>query len=116
MKSTSAILIPALLLLGACRGSSPQPTSMKGESPVPSAATTQIFYAEELVDGRIYVFGTIGAHEAFKKSHQKPNIAKTYIGAGAAGETVVLEADAKSPDLQERLRNEFNRRYSLHLP
>jgi len=73
------------------------------------------YYAEESDEGRIYVFGTAKLHEAYKSSKQKPYIAKTFIGAGPSGKTVVFEADAKSADLQERLRREFNRRHGLNL-
>jgi hypothetical protein len=79
-------------------------------------ASESEFYAEESSKGRTYVFGTEKAHERFKASGEVPGVAKTYIGAGANGESVVLEADAKNPALQERLKAEFNRRHRTPLP
>ena len=80
-----------------------------------SKASTAEFYAEESVNGRVYVFGTEKAHQGFKASKQTPAICATFIGAGSSGETVVLEADAKSPQLQTRLKAEFNRRHGPRL-
>ena len=59
--------------------------------------------------------GTQASHDNFQMSKQTPQVAKTFIGSGPSGETVVLEADAKGTDLQNRLRQEFNRRHSLIL-
>jgi hypothetical protein len=64
---------------------------------------------------RFYVFGAPTAHDNFEKSKMTPSVAKTYIGSGPSGESVVLEADAKNPELQERLRRECNRRRNLAL-
>jgi hypothetical protein len=74
------------------------------------------FYAEESYKGRLYVFGTEKAHKAFKETQQVPTIAKTYIGAGPDGQSIVLEAEAKTTDLQDRLKAEYEGRHSAKLP
>jgi hypothetical protein len=74
------------------------------------------FYAEESYKARLYVFGTEKALKSFKENEQVPTIAKTYIGAGPEGQTVVLEADAKTNDLQERLKVQYESRHGSKLP
>src|ERR1051325_12146563 len=69
------------------------------------------YYAEEPHKGRIYVLGTEKAHKALTGSQQTPHIAKTFIGAGPDGQTVVLEADSKSNDLQDRLKAQYESRH-----
>jgi len=66
--------------------------------------------------GRYYVLGTEKAHKALRESQQTPPIAKTYVGAGPDGTTLVLEADAKSNDLQERLKTQYESRHGVRLP
>lgn len=105
------LALPILASLSACK-SQEQPTSpMKAEGSVAPAASG--FYKEGTYKGRLYVFGTPAAYDNFEKSNTTPQLTKTYIGAGPSGESVVLEADAKTTDLQERLRGEFNRRHNL---
>jgi hypothetical protein len=116
----SMLLVAFAALLGGCaekQSASSEPVGGKSsmEAAGHKASSESAYYAEESADGRIYVFGTAKLHEAYKASKQKPHIAKSFIGSGPSGETVVLEADAKSNDLQERLRQEFNRRHGTNL-
>jgi hypothetical protein len=74
------------------------------------------YYAEEPYKGRLFVLGTEKAHKALRESQQAPHITKTYIGAGPDGQTLVLEADAKSNELQERLKVQYESRHGVKLP
>jgi hypothetical protein len=74
------------------------------------------YYAEETYKGRLYVLGTEKAHKALTQSQQTPHIAKTYIGAGPDGQTLVLEADSKTNELQERLKSQYESRHGVKLP
>jgi hypothetical protein len=73
------------------------------------------FYAEGAHKGRLYVFGTEKAHKAFSESQQVSNITKAFIGAGPDGQTVVLEADAKTSELQERLKFQYEAKHGSKL-
>ena len=104
------------LILWSCSSSEPAPmSSAKVEKSMMAKEPSGGFYAEETHTGRLYVFGTEKAHSAFKESQQVPAIAKTYIGAGPDGQTVVLEADAKTADLQNRLRSQYEIKHSAKL-
>ena len=105
----------AMLALHACKSQQASTSTMKGDSAGAPPSSGAGYYKEEPHDGRLYVFGTPAAHDTFEKSKMTPQVAKTYIGSGPSGETVVLEADAKNPELQERLRGEFSRRHSVAL-
>jgi curli biogenesis system outer membrane secretion channel CsgG len=104
--------ILATLLACASKSSSAPMASEKVESKGSSAD----YYAEESFKGRTYVFGTEKSHQAFQSAKQTPGVNVTYIGDGPSDETVVLEADAKAAQLQERLKAEFNRRHGTRLP
>jgi len=109
----------AVLLAVVWAGCSSKPSSSAPAAPEKPAAMAKEsggFYAEESYKGRLYVFGTEKAHKAFKDTQQVPHIAKTYIGAGPEGQSVVLEADAKAMDLQDRLKAEYEGRHSTKLP
>ncbi len=116
MKGFSIVVgIAALLsVLGGCSSSSaPAPAATPQSTP---AKASGAFYVEEPYKGRLYVFGTEKAHKTFKESQQVPNIAKMFIGAGPEGQTLVLEADAKANDLQDRLMVEYETRHGAKLP
>ncbi|HLY11167.1 MAG TPA: hypothetical protein VKW04_17840 [Planctomycetota bacterium] len=107
-----AAVVTGITILGGCSSASaPAP-----EKPATMAKESGGFYAEESYKGRLYVFGTEKAHKAFKETQQVPSIAKSYIGAGPEGQTLVLEADAKATDLQERLKAEYESRHTTKLP
>lgn len=101
---------------GGCSSSPSTSSSSAPEKPAAMAKESGGFYAEESYKGRLYVFGTEKAHQAFRDTQQVPHIVKTYIGAGPDGQSVVLEADAKTSDLQERLRSEYEGRHRTKLP
>jgi hypothetical protein len=73
------------------------------------------FYAEGTHKGRLYFFGTEKAQKAFTDSQQVPNISKAFIGAGPEGQTVVLEADPKSSELQDRLKVQYEAKHGSKL-
>jgi hypothetical protein len=118
MKNISLIasIVTVVVVLGGCSSSSKPESSAPSAPAKPAAMGNGGFYAEESFKGRLYVFGTEKAHDSFKQSQQVPHIAKSYIGAGPEGQTVVLEADAKANDLQERLKAEYETRHSAKLP
>lgn len=63
-------------------------------------------YAVYKYMGRLYVVGSKASSEKFAAHHHMP-YAKTLLGAGPAGETVVFEIDTKDPTLVERLMKQF---------
>jgi hypothetical protein len=109
------IIATLVAVLAGCSSSSKTAPAEPGK-PAAMAKESGGFYAEESFKGRLYVFGTEKAHKAFKDTQQVPNIAKTYIGAGPEGQSVVLEADAKATELQERLKAEYEGRHNSKLP
>ena len=74
---------------------------------------TNLYYAEEEHNGRIYVLGTQEMHESFRENHHLP-YTSTRIGAGPYGETVVVEVAKKNPIQQERLWREFRKRHPYY--
>ncbi len=116
MKIISGIRVVALTVLAGCNSSEPAPSPTPSDKPAAMAKDSGGYYAEETYKGRLYVFGTEKAHQAFKDSHQVPHIAKSYIGAGPEGQSVVLEAEAKTTDLQDRLKAGYESRHNAKLP
>jgi len=57
---------------------------------------------------RLYVVGSKESSEKFAAHGHMP-YAKTVLGAGPAGETVVFEIDKKDPNLAERLMEMFKK-------
>jgi hypothetical protein len=105
-----------LLILAGCVSSDAGTKSAAPEKTMMAKETGSGYYAEETHNGRIYVLGTEKAHKALTGSQQAPQIAKTYIGAGPGGQTVVLEADSKSSELQQRLKTQYESRHGVKLP
>lgn len=116
MNVTGCIVSLGLVILGGCASSEAGSRSGPPEKSMTAKEAGSGFYAEESYKGRIYVLGTEKAHKALTESQQTPPIAKTYIGAGPGGQTIVLEADSKSNDLQVRLKSQYESRHSLKLP
>lgn len=108
-------VVVTLAVLAGCKSSAPASSSSSSDKPVAMAKETGGFYQEEAYKGRLYVLGTEKACKAFKETQQVPPIAKTYIGAGPDGQSVVLEADAKTTDLQDRLKAEYEARHNAKL-
>ena len=114
MKVLGCLVSLGLLILAGCASSDAgSGTAAPGMMAKESGAG---YYAEETHKGRVYVLGTEKAHKALTGSQQTPHIAKTYIGAGPDGQTVVLEADPKSNDLQERLKTQYESKHGVKLP
>ncbi len=83
-------------------------------TPPPVAPKDPGHYAERQKDGRIYVFGDPKTEATFDKT-QHLQISATFIGAGPSGETVVVEAKDKLPEMTDRLVGEFAKRYGVQL-
>lgn len=116
MKFMGCVVSLGLLILAGCASSDAgSGTAAPGKSMMAKESGAG-YYAEETHKGRVYVLGTEKAHKALTGSQQTPHIAKTYIGAGPDGQTVVLEADAKSNDLQERLKTLYESKHGVKLP
>jgi len=106
-----------LMFVAVQAGCGPARQESGGKSETTSALAAESgYYAEESHKGRLYVFGTEKAHAQMKESGHAPQIAKTFIGAGPEGQTIVLEADAKSNDLQDRLKAQYESKHSVKLP
>lgn len=56
--------------------------------------------------GRIYVLGQETTNQSFVENFHLP-YARTLLGAGPNGETVVFEIDKKNPQLADRLEQAF---------
>ena len=72
-----------------------------------------LYYSEISHDGRTYIVGSKTSEEKFKKSPHLP-YAQTMIGAGAKGETVVVEIDKNQPNMQKRLWNEYKAKHFFY--
>jgi hypothetical protein len=105
-----------LTILGGCGSSSSGTGAAAPDKSMMAKESGSGYYAEETYKGRVYVLGTEKAHKALTESQQTPHIAKTYIAAGPQGQTVVLEADAKTNDLQERLKTQYEAKHGVKLP
>jgi hypothetical protein len=117
MKKISCMaVVVTLAVLAGCKSSAPASSSSSSDKPAAMAKESGGFYQEEAYKGRLYVFGTDKAYKAYKDAQTVPHIAKTYIGAGPDGQSVVLEADAKTTDLQDRLKVEYEARHNTKLP
>jgi hypothetical protein len=106
----------SLVILAGCGSSGSGSGTPAPEKSMMAKDAAGGYYAEENYKGRIYVLGTEKAHKALKESQQTPHIAKTYIAAGPDGQSVILEADAKSNELQERLKSQYEARHGIKLP
>ena len=72
-----------------------------------------LYYSEISHDGRTYIVGSKTSEAKFKKSPHLP-YAQTMIGAGAKGETVVIEIDKSQPNMQKRLWNEYKAKHFFY--
>ena len=72
------------------------------------------YYAEEQHDGRWYVFGNQKTHDMFANTHSI-QVAKSFIGEGPDGATVVFEAKDKLSEMTERLISTFNEKHGTAL-
>ena len=103
MKKIAYLCLVALLFITGCSG-----MSAKEES-----ATQQIvekdgnFFVWEHLD-RHYVIGSEASNAKFKKSPHLP-YAKTILGAGPQGETVVYEINKKDSSYVERLMETYEK-------
>ena len=68
-----------------------------------------LYYSEIEYDARTYIVGSIASKFKFMKLPHFP-YAKTLVGAGAQGQTVVVEIDKKNSHMQERLWKEYKAR------
>jgi len=110
----AGILLMVVAVQAGCGPARQESDGKSGTTAAPAAASG--YYAEESHKGRLYVFGTERAHAQMKESGHAPQIAQTFIGAGPEGQTLVLEADAKTNDLQERLKAQYESKHGTKLP
>lgn len=109
-------LAPALLL-ASCASGGPRPASVvEGTSPratVQAQAHGAGDYFEIAHAGRIYL---VGSAASYAESKDEPHLPYSHsrVGAGPAGETVIVELDPKDPSLQERLWAEYTRRHLFY--
>ncbi len=102
--ATVSALVLAVSLTGcASRGKSAASPEKAATSEAPAA---EAYYAEEYSDGRFYVFGTKEVHEQWK-GPKTLNFARTFIGSGPHGATVVYEAHNEWPELTDWLQQKF---------
>jgi hypothetical protein len=70
------------------------------------------FYAEEVKDGRVYVFGTVASHDKFLATNEVDITKfKTYIGLGPNRETAIVQVDKDVPQMTPRLVSHFQERW-----
>ncbi|HYE04276.1 MAG TPA: hypothetical protein VEL07_02035 [Planctomycetota bacterium] len=114
---TSTLLVS--LVLGGCGGSpEPRATAAPGTPPTPGSYVEKgafaPYYAEELHDGRIYVFGQQKTHEAFVATRSvNPLTSKSFIRRGPNRETVIVESDKDAPTMTTRLWRHFRARHGI---
>ncbi len=117
---TTFALVLIIAAVAGCGGSSDsrQAAAAPGVKPTPGSYVEKgafsPFYAEELHDGRIYLFGQQKTHEAFMKSKEpNPLKIKSFIKRGPNRETVIVETDKEAPTMGDRLWKQFQTRYGL---
>jgi len=110
---TAAALVLASAALGLPACANPVKTEPSKEAQL-AMLKDPGYYAEEEHDGRWYVFGNEKTHKQFATS-RSIQIAKTFIGEGPGGATVVFEAKDKLPEMTDRLVKTFSERHGLAL-
>ena len=113
--SRAAVVVLAVVLcaagLAAC--ANPVRTEPSKEAQLAQLKDTG-YYAEEQHDGRWYVFGNQKTHDMFANTHSI-QVAKSFIGEGPDGATVVFEAKDKLSEMTERLIATFNEKHGTAL-
>lgn len=71
------------------------------------------YYAEEIRDGKLYVFGSDSSHLSFKQGGELAG--ETYQKVGPNKEDVVIEDIPDNPQIHRFLKMEFNERYGSKL-
>lgn len=74
----------------------------------------ELYYSEVNHEGRLYIVGDPATRKSIETHGHMP-YAKTFIGGGPGGQTLVFEVDPKNEHLQERLIREFESRYGVSL-
>ncbi len=117
---TAVVFAIAIIAFAGCGGSSAdaRQAAAPGVKPTPGSYVEKSafspFYAEELHDGRIYLFGQQKTHEAFLKTKEpNPLKIKSFIKRGPNRETVIVETDKEAPTMGDRLWKQFQTRYGL---
>ncbi len=122
----------AVLALTAGCGGDARPTATSATPTTPAAAPTpgsyqegggfSPFYAEEVVDGRLYVFGSKKTWEDFVKTKEiNPMNSKRMIGKGpVVGQgpqrmTMIVETTKDEPAKDKRILKTVAERYNLSL-
>lgn len=112
-----ALAATLALVLAGCSGDSAR--APDGAKPTPGSYSEggglSKYYAEELHEKRIYIFGTKAAHEKFMASKDmNPLASKTMVGEGPNRETIVVQAEKDQPAMTDRIVGTFKKRYGLN--
>lgn len=111
-----------LLLLAACASDGPKVASFGDGSARPANVQPEAVvsgnhfegdYFEIVHDGRVYLVGSAASYAAQKVAPHLP-YSHSRVGAGPAGETVIVELDPKDAAHQERLWDEYVRRHLFY--
>lgn len=97
----------AALMAGCVTGANGPGKPPREETKAPAVDTS--YYAEEKAEGKIIVIGDSASHIDFLTRQEMTNTV-TKVGAGPAGEAVVLQTNPAVPALEERLWKEFQKR------
>lgn len=115
VRSSRAALALALALAASALGACAAPIKTEPSKEAQLAMLKDPgYYAEEQHDGRWYVFGNQKTHEQFART-KSIQVAKTFIGDGPDGATVVFEAKDKLPEMTDRLVATFSERHGVAL-
>ena len=107
MQKILIAMIALTLALVGCANTTKQAKFPAPEMDVPQLLLSQEnnFFVYDYID-RHYVVGSQESSEKFAAHGHMP-YAKTVLGAGPAGETVVFEINKKDPDLADHLMNTY---------
>lgn len=106
----SILSVTGLVLAAGCTTTTATQTGMgHAEHAAAEPSVAAGGYFEHAHDGRIYVVGSAESLASLKATGHMP-YTLTKIGAGPAGETVVVEVDKKAPGMQVRLWDTFAER------
>lgn len=101
-KQLAVLLTMGLLSLTGCAGPGKQAVQATPQAEEPKLVTSQDNFYVYDYQSRHYVVGSPESSEAFASHHHMP-YAKTILGAGPKGQTVVYEVAKKDPSTPERL-------------
>ncbi|MCH2175957.1 MAG: hypothetical protein MK193_09540 [Lentisphaeria bacterium] len=108
------LIIPTALTFSAIVITSCKTNKVSPKVEESAEVKTNFIYEEIENKGRIYVIGTEKGKMDVQKHGHLP-IAKTFIGEGPKGETLIFELDKKNPDLLKRLISNYELMHKVQL-